>query len=276
MSNCLLINNIVKTELIGQSTDFSYTGNVQSFTVPTTGIYKLEVWGAQGGGVSGDFPDNQTSYSGGKGAYVVGYKVLNAGDTLYVCIGSKPSNVTKNDIWDYNWSKGGGYNCGGSGGGRVAAADDPPDLMYRAMGAGGGATHMALNSNRGVLSNYSSNANELLVVAGGGSGAYKHFYDSTHVSGRGNGNDSGGGGGSFGQGSSWSDSILRGGGGGGYAGGSAGNGGSDYISGVPEVKYGGIVYSPSITDGNNSGNGKAKITFYAIAKNLNRAIVAGE
>lgn len=98
MSNCLLINNIVKTELIEQATNFSYTGNVQSFTVPTTGIYKLEVWGAQGGGVSGDFPDNQTSYSGGTGGYVVGYKVLTAGDILYICIGSKPSNTTKDDI----------------------------------------------------------------------------------------------------------------------------------------------------------------------------------
>lgn len=70
------------------------------------------------------------------------------------------------------------------------------------MGAGGGATHIALNSNRGVLSNYSSYANELLIVAGGGAGAYKYYHYGSGTAGRGNGNNSGGGGGSFGQGSS--------------------------------------------------------------------------
>jgi len=30
--------------------DYSYTGNYQEFTAPYTGEYKLEVWGAGGGG----------------------------------------------------------------------------------------------------------------------------------------------------------------------------------------------------------------------------------
>ena len=42
-----------------ESQEFGYTGGVQTFTVPYTGVYKLEVWGAQGGSVSG--------YAGGKG-----------------------------------------------------------------------------------------------------------------------------------------------------------------------------------------------------------------
>lgn len=246
---------------VGESVIFSYTGNIQSLPIDTSGYYQLEVWGAQGGTVSGNFPHNSSTYYGGRGGYVLGYKKLKEGDIIYICIGNKPADTTKDNIWNYNWSVSGGYNGGGGGGGRVASADDPYDLMYRAMGAGGGATHMALNSNRGVLSQYNSYRNEILLVAGGGAGAYKHYYYSTGVSGQGNGNDSGGGGGSFGQGSGWSDSVLRGGGGGGYIGGSSGNGGTNNVDNVPAIRFGGELHEPVIQNGQRDGNGQAKITF---------------
>ena len=53
---------------VGESQSFSYSGGVQTFIVPYTGLYKLEVWGAQGG----------TKYSGigGKGGHSGGYKIL--------------------------------------------------------------------------------------------------------------------------------------------------------------------------------------------------------
>ena len=41
--------------------EFYYTGSIVEFTVPTTGTYKIEAWGAMGGGGS--------TLMGPKGAY---------------------------------------------------------------------------------------------------------------------------------------------------------------------------------------------------------------
>ena len=78
---------------------FEYTGEVQEWEVPITGIYKLEVYGAQGG-----------SYTyggiGGKGGYCAGNYLLNAGQKIYVVVGGMPGSS----------SQAGGYNGGGFGG----------------------------------------------------------------------------------------------------------------------------------------------------------------
>ena len=50
---------------------FNYTGDVQSFVVPQSGLYKLECWGASGG--------RNESYSGnggGNGGYSTGSIIL--------------------------------------------------------------------------------------------------------------------------------------------------------------------------------------------------------
>lgn len=69
-----------------------------------------------------------------------------------------------------------------------------------------------------------------------------------------------------------SGSYYGGGGGGGYYGGGggswsgnknsngAGGGGSGYIGGVPPIEYNGTTYTPSMTNGSNSGSGYAIIT----------------
>ena len=62
--------------------NYGYTGGMQSFSVTQTGIYKLEVWGAQGGSKSG-------LASGGNGGYAVGYKLLSSGTTIYICVGGQ-------------------------------------------------------------------------------------------------------------------------------------------------------------------------------------------
>ena len=51
--------------------DFSYTGSGETFTVPVSGKYKLEVWGAEGGAYDSDT-------AGGDGGYSVGEIILNA------------------------------------------------------------------------------------------------------------------------------------------------------------------------------------------------------
>ena len=124
---------------------------MQEFTAPVDGVYKLEVWGAQGGYKEAD-------YRGGKGGYSIGYKNFSASNNLYVCVGSKGngySGVTGGN---------GGYNGGGKGGN-----GSPVNYYFVGGGGGGGATHIAI-SDRGVLKNYKDYQQELLLVAGGGGG----------------------------------------------------------------------------------------------------------
>ena len=63
----------------GDILDYSYTGAVQTITLPK-GIYKLECWGAQGGYRS------SSSY-GGHGGYSAGTITLKKATTLYVYVG---------------------------------------------------------------------------------------------------------------------------------------------------------------------------------------------
>ena len=65
--------------------NFDYTGQIQTFTAPKTGIYSLETWGAQGG----DATDGTNSARGGYGAYAVAEVLLQQGDTLYINVGGQ-------------------------------------------------------------------------------------------------------------------------------------------------------------------------------------------
>jgi len=109
---------------------FIYTGSVQTFTAPSATTYKLEVWGAQGGGEG----------TAGKGGYAMGNLSVSKSTNLYICVGGQP------------------YNGGG----------EPLNDLGR---HGGGATHIAITNNRGVLANYVNNKSEILLVAGGGGAA---------------------------------------------------------------------------------------------------------
>lgn len=248
----------------GESQDFNYTGNVQSFTVPVDGIYKLEVWGAQGGNVySGPYSGEiKATASGGAGGYSVGYTVLEKDEIIYICVGSYPEG------WN-NCS--GGYNGGGSG--------SEADGAYWNASGGGGATHIA-KTNRGVLSSYDSYRSEVLLVAGGGGGAQIRSNDddtfTRHYGGSGGGLNGGAGsdgnaGGSqtggyaFGKGASGWGAYMSGSGGGWFGGTNpgqwnSGSGGSGYIDGTPALTYKGVTYSPSTSNGARSGNGLARIT----------------
>lgn len=67
--------------------DFDYTGEIQEWTAPETGIYSLETWGAQGGSVSDNISDLYAR--GGFGAYAYGEVYLNEGDKLYINVGGQ-------------------------------------------------------------------------------------------------------------------------------------------------------------------------------------------
>jgi hypothetical protein len=230
--------------------NFDYTGDVQSYTVPLTGTYKLEVWGAQGdkvfdGGI------------GGYGGYSYGNIILRGGDCLYICVGG--AGVSR------------GYNGGGIG------------QVY-----GGGATHIAI-TNRGVLSGYISNQDEVCIVAGGGGGGERTtsgsgggisgengvFYNGSCTGNTPTGGTQATGGtgawnniygtagsGTFGQGGTGVTSNEEGGGGGGgwYGGGGipwagGGAGGSGHLGSTL------ISRTTGMQNGVRSGNGYARITF---------------
>ena len=242
---------------------YSYTGTVQTFTAPMDAIYKLEVWGGEGASVNGN------RNPGGKGGYSIGYVKLKKGTDLYVVVGQNGNGVN------------GGYNGGGHGG----CYGDRGDAGY----GGGGCTHIAYE-NRGVLSNYSSYRDEVLIVAGGGGGQGGYSDQGYNPGGAGGGiaGESGnynwpavgnntvcgggtqtspGSGGGFGYGGNgrYGNYNYGGGGGGWYGGGlggthEGGGGGSGYIGGVPEFEFSGEIYAPTTENGVRSGHGYARIT----------------
>ncbi|MBP5711311.1 MAG: hypothetical protein J6W84_10110, partial [Bacteroidales bacterium] len=71
----------VYTESYGVATNYSSSGSY-TFTA-TAGKYKLEVWGAQGGGGLA----NSTTFSGGKGGYSTGVLSLFQNTHLNVYVG---------------------------------------------------------------------------------------------------------------------------------------------------------------------------------------------
>ncbi len=272
----------------GQVWNYAYSGGVQSFAVPCSGTYKLEVWGAQGG--------SSGSATGGYGGYSYGNVTINKNSTLYVVVGGQgnPSNKygsTKYGDSDYpSYLVSGGYNGGGN-------AYYVP-AFGQGGGGGGGATHIATRT--GLLSSLSSYKNNILIVAGGGGGAAGGFHNISANSNGGTGGGATGGSGAnlvmngntgygcsggtqttgnaFGQGGTQSSPSLydvsyafSGGGGGGYfgghanagnsvgstAGGGGGGGGSGYIGGVT---------GGAMSNGQRSGHGYARITLVSLTQ----------
>jgi len=163
-------NNLCPINIyLNNAYNFDYTGGEQTFIAPIDGIYKVEVWGAQGGSYS-------TTYYGGYGGYSVGEISLNEGDTLYINVGGKGTD---------NSSYGNLYNGGYNGGGRNGAN---PGGKWTG-GSGGGATHIATSS--GLLSTFSSSVSKIIIVAGGGGGG-SHALNGISAYGSGYGGSGGG------------------------------------------------------------------------------------
>ena len=247
------------------TTEFGYSGGVQTYTVPegTTSL-DLEVWGAQGGGSIA----NGTPYStGGKGGHSQGTCTVTSGTTLYVAVGGKGSDgVLGASGVSCVHTAPGGWNGGGSG---TCDASGEAQSKREASGAGGGATHIATAN--GKLRDLGSNQSAVLIVAGGGGGG---SYQATGGAGGGTnpGSEQTAGNGTlipstiFGQGADGDgngDGDGVAGGGGGWEGGrtrctaansdkaSFAGGGKGYIDGVT---------NGTTENGIQSGNGRALIT----------------
>lgn len=102
------------TDLAGAVT---VTAGIQNWTVPTTGLYRIETQGAQG--ASGD-----TVFVGGLGAQIIGEYSLTAGSVIQVVVGQQGIGQSS------------GNNGGGGGGSFVVDSADAP---IQIAGGGGGA-----------------------------------------------------------------------------------------------------------------------------------------
>ena len=148
--------------------EFDYQEAEQTFTVPKTGTYRLEVWGAQGGSVN---VCGRTE-TGGYGGYSAGNIQLTKNDKLYINVGQQglDGNLSftsaEQEVYYTERSYNGGSN--GSSNGNCK------------WSGGGGATHIALVSGllntlenqKGTLVDdlYYSSQN-IIIVAGGGGGS---------------------------------------------------------------------------------------------------------
>lgn len=158
---------------------YGYTGNVEPFEAPSDGIYRLEVWGAQGFSIGKN--------RGGYGGYSYGEIGLKKGETIYIVVGG---TSTKSSCLSYDeedstkcddYKVYGGYNGGADG-------YDAWEAEYG--GGGGGATHIAKAS--GLLSTLESNKSDILIVAGGGGGAGNNRNENASSITGGEGGDAGG------------------------------------------------------------------------------------
>ncbi len=137
-----------------------WTNGDYTVTLPK-GEYKLELWGAQGGGGRGG------SIFAGYGGYTTAkFTVTDVASTIYIAVGGQGENSALRNLAQGFSYGGGGYNGGGNvlgGGGSIPSG--------QTGGGGGGATHVATAP--GILSSLSANKNAVLLVAGGG-GGYGH------------------------------------------------------------------------------------------------------
>jgi hypothetical protein len=228
------------------------TGGIQSFTVPTTGPYRIEAYGASGG----------TTSISGYGAKISGDYNFTAGTVLSILVGQMGSMYAT------------GNSDGGGGGSFVAQGA----TLFAAAGGGGGAAQNPV---------LGQNANTSTTVVNGsasqfGSKAAGYNVNGTHFTygvyttvaqaftngGAGQAGGAAGGwpGGTYGDGgfggggSACACSTGGGGGGGGYLGGGGGN------SGIYTTGYGGSSYLNPLAVNQNSlvlstyGNGKVVLT----------------
>ncbi len=147
------------------SETFAYTGSVQLYKILVTGIYKLEAYGAQGGG-------GYTYSGGGKGGYTSGELELQRGDDIYIYVGGAGSTSTSGSAT----REGAGFNSNANN------ITDGATAGNRA-GGGGGATDIRIN-NAGLAYR--------VIVAGGGGGQCGHASSDTYCAGGVGGTTTGG------------------------------------------------------------------------------------
>ncbi len=146
--------------------EYAYTGKEQKFVTPTSGLYRTELWGAQGGNISGKAYNqdgtvraNKLTYTGGKGAYTKGDISLGIGVNLYIYVGGSPEENTSSE--DSGTSVG-GYNGGAS----IQTTSE-----FFGVG-GGGATDIRLIG--GNWDSFDGLKSRIMVASGGGGANFRN------------------------------------------------------------------------------------------------------
>lgn len=223
----------------GNYRDFGYSGNVQAYTAPVSGKYKLETWGAMGSSVLDGV--------GGYGGYSTGEVTLTAGQTIYVVVGGTNG---------YNGGQGaqpggGATHIASTNRGELFNYDNFRNEVYLVAGGGGAAERVNGGSGGGTTGGSGNSSYESLTrTPGGGTQSSGGTFGSSSNFGNGQPGTFGrGGSGNGGDNGPTGGGGWYGGGGIPYAGGAGG--GSGYIGGVS---------NGSMINGMQGGAGYARIT----------------
>ncbi len=251
---------------------------IQIWTVPSSGLYSIEAYGAQGGGANGGFgakvsgefllsggdilhivvgqqgltdPASATGVGGGGGSFVVKSPAIAVGDILVIAGGGGGAASTIHPDRDASATNNGNN-------GLVAAGVSNPDGAGGTGGNGGNKSVSGCSLDRGAGGGgFLTDGGSICQSAGAANGG------SSFLNGAQGGTASGAGsiGGFGGGGATWSTGFRGSGGGGGYSGGGAGQinadspnhaggGGGSYNSGLNQSNTGGF----------NAGNGQVVIS----------------
>jgi hypothetical protein len=214
--------------------DFTHSGSLVSFTIPTTDSYQILAFGAQGG--SGTIAG--AVGVGGRGAEIGGEFLLTAGEILQIAVGGAGCDQV--------------FSGGGGGGGSFVVGPGNAPLVIAGGGGGGGGSFffgpLPGQGGRTVPGSGDGGAGGCCIGGGGGGGGFFSAggIDSSGIGGGGGGAypDLAGGvpGGGFGGGGGASGGA---GGGGGYSGGdgggrspggtSGGGGGGSFDAGTDQI-----------------------------------------
>lgn len=129
---------------------FSYSGQVQTYTVPYSGMYEFTLNGAQGG--------NFGTYSGGYGGRITARVWLNAGEVVTYNIGGQNG-----------YNGGGSATSYGNGGGRTTVSTSRLGTFLVA-GGGGGVSAAGNGGAGGAETSLTTTAAGAAGMAGGGAG----------------------------------------------------------------------------------------------------------
>jgi len=148
---------------------YDYTGTVQRWVCPLTGVYQLEGLGAQGATYGG--------FAGGRGAHIAGQLHVEAGETFYIYVGQQGMRVQQSSETQGGWNGGGTYTGDNTVTVEYSDANNTVERSQRNFCGGGGATDFALQGTYGSTDwNNSSHLNSRILVAGGGGGALYREY----------------------------------------------------------------------------------------------------
>src|SRR5690606_31966668 len=144
----LMFLSLFLSVLKGYSQTYTYTGSVQTVTLPA-GNYEIEMWGANGGGTTGANANANVPKLGGIGGYAKGNMTLTTSTSVNIYVGGKGATEALNVA--------GGFNGGGNSGGGTGVSG--------VCGSGGGASDIRIGGN--------ALTNRIIVAGGGGAAGYQ-------------------------------------------------------------------------------------------------------